>query len=98
MYKTLHRKAKIEQHEPQWKPRVNTAILKTFENTEEAIKIGQSGETSNIGHNTCRTPLFTNKHITQSLSELVVLATILAIFQDRTSPNNTSTQFVLEIQ
>jgi hypothetical protein len=26
------------------------------------------------------------------------LATILAIVQDRTSPNNTSTQFVLEIQ
>ena len=54
MYKTLHRKAKIEQHEPQWKPRVNTVILKTFENTEEAIKIGQSGETSNIGHKRLR--------------------------------------------
>ena len=70
MYKTLHRKAKIEQHEPQWKPRVNTAILKTLENTEGAIKNGQSGETSNktkknktkARHNMCRTPLFTNEH------------------------------------
>jgi hypothetical protein len=89
---------------------VNTAILKTFENTEEDIKIGQSGDTNNIGHKRLRkknksttlyvpdTTIHKQTQITQSLSELVVLATILTIFQDRTSPNNTSTQYVLEIQ
>jgi hypothetical protein len=47
---------------------------KTLENTEGAIKNGQSRETDNIGytiriktkqktqHNMCWTPLYTNKH------------------------------------
>jgi len=49
------------------------ACQKTLENTEGAIKKGQSRETGNIGytrrrqknkqkHNMCWTPLYTNKH------------------------------------